>query len=447
MAGRFTLEDLNALAGHYGGKCLSKEYIEYLSSYEWMCKRGHKWDSNYYWIKMGHWCARCLKEEEKERQLEKYKLLAAKEGGKCLSAAYVNCNKKLKWKCAEGHIWETIPLRIKNWCPQCAREKIINKVLKEFEKSHGFILISSKYKNSNETLKWKCEKGHIIKAAYKYLQSDVGCPQCNREKRQARVKGYVEELDLIAKKRGGIMLSENYVNNYSKMDWQCKKGHQWSSTPSLIKRGSWCQKCDIDKKRSTIEQMQLLASRHQGKCLSALYVNRHTHLKWQCKKGHIWETSPSSIIQGAWCLECSGLKKLTIFDMQAIAASRGGKCLSKKFINARQKIEWQCENGHAWQAVASVVKAGSWCPYCYGTARKTIGDAKKLARRRKGKCLSSEYLNNREEMEWQCSQGHKWMASFHSVQSGGTWCPVCAVEKNPGTQNLISRWNRIKNRV
>ena len=36
----------------------------------------------------------------------------------------------------------------------------------------------------------------------------------------------------------------------------------------------------------TIEQMQALARKHRGKCFSKRYVNNRTKLRWQCAKGH-----------------------------------------------------------------------------------------------------------------------------------------------------------------
>ena len=40
------------------------------------------------------------------------------------------------------------------------------------------------------------------------------------------------------------------------------------------------------------------------------------------------------------------LKKLTIKDMQELAKARGGKCLSKKYVNGRVKLKWKCAEGH-----------------------------------------------------------------------------------------------------
>jgi len=57
-------------------------------------------------------------------------------------------------------------------------------------------------------------------------------------------------------------------------------------------------------------------------------------------------------------------KKLNIEEMQKLAKERGGKCLSKKYINNRTKLEWECEKGHIWKATLGTIKRGSWCPIC-----------------------------------------------------------------------------------
>jgi len=43
-------------------------------------------------------------------------------------------------------------------------------------------------------------------------------------------------------------------------------------------------------------------------------------------------------------------EKLTIKEMQEIAESRGGKCLSKEYVNNYTKLKWQCDEGHTWKA-------------------------------------------------------------------------------------------------
>ncbi len=117
----------------------------------------------------------------------------------------------------------------------------------------------------------------------------------------------------------------------------------------------------------SIQDMHKLANEKGGKCLSSKYANNRTKLEWQCKQGHIWEATPNQVKNGTWYPQCSGNKKLSIKDMARIAESRGGKCLSSKYINANTRLSWQCGKGHLWEAIPNSIKRGSWCPICRKT--------------------------------------------------------------------------------
>ena len=54
--------------------------------------------------------------------------------------------------------------------------------------------------------------------------------------------------------------------------------------------------------------MQHIAEKREGKCLSTKYINSVTKLEWQCKKGHQWFAAPSKIKFGRWCPICAGKK-------------------------------------------------------------------------------------------------------------------------------------------
>ena len=83
----------------------------------------------------------------------------------------------------------------------------------------------------------------------------------------------------------------------------------------------------------TIEEMQEIAKERGGICLSKEYFGAHTKLTWQCSKGHAWEAQPTSVKhRGDWCPTCSGKAKLSIEKMREVAELRGGKCLSKKYM-------------------------------------------------------------------------------------------------------------------
>jgi hypothetical protein len=54
-----------------------------------------------------------------------------------------------------------------------------------------------------------------------------------------------------------------------------------------------------------------------------------------------------------------------------------------------------------------------------------------LAKERNGVCLSPNYRTD-QKLQWQCSKGHVWFASWNHVNSGGHWCPQCSPFKSEG---------------
>tara|TARA_Y200000002_G_C22495071_1_gene584703 strand:- start:70 stop:774 length:705 start_codon:yes stop_codon:yes gene_type:complete len=126
--------------------------------------------------------------------------------------------------------------------------------------------------------------------------------------------------------------------------------------------------------------------------------------------------------------------KLTITEMQEIAQSRGGKCLSSKYSNSITNLDWECSEGHRWSATPGNIKAGKWCKICrreegFEKQRLSIDEMQEIAKSRGGKCLSTKYVNNKTKLFWECAEGHRWHAIPDSVKSG-TWCDKCKIYLN-----------------
>ena len=45
---------------------------------------------------------------------------------------------------------------------------------------------------------------------------------------------------------------------------------------------------------------------------------------------------------------------------------------------------------------------------------------------KKGICLSTEYINCRTKMKWQCDKEHIWEATFKSIRTD-RWCKKCVI--------------------
>ncbi len=57
-------------------------------------------------------------------------------------------------------------------------------------------------------------------------------------------------------------------------------------------------------------------------------------------------------------------REYTLQEMQTLAKSRGGECLSKEYSNIKTKLKWKCAFGHTWEATPRLHLTGHWCPQC-----------------------------------------------------------------------------------
>lgn len=246
------------------------------------------------------------------------------------------------------------------------------------------------------------------------------------------MKNNISTLQNYAKEKGGLLLSDVYVNSLTRMLWQCAKGHRWYATFGSMKhRNSWCPDCSHktagQRRRRDISELKAYAESKGGKLLSDKYINQKTKMLWQCAKGHQWEAASGGMLQrGYWCPKCAGKQKRTISEAQELAKSREGICLSVEIPSVKTNLTWQCDKNHTFHmAFASIEKQNQWCPECSKNKRRDIDYAQKLAERFGGDCLSTKYKNNKTNLEWRCKHGHTWSARLNSVVSG-FWCPVCS---------------------
>lgn len=247
----------------------------------------------------------------KRKTLADMQNLAHSKGGECLSTEYTNNHTKLKWRCAAGHVWWANPHPSTAWCPVCA-ERV---------------------------------------------------PLSRRP----------EAVATVAAARGGRCLTKSVTNSKLKLQWCCAEGHTWWASFGNVNRGTWCPHCMTRRNRinpNGLDRMQQLAAARDGTCAANAYENSKTKVPWRCRYEHTWLASLNQVSSGSWCPVCAGFGRTTLADMRALAAERGGTCLSTAYSGCQKYLEWQCVKGHVWSAVPLNVRHGTWCPYCRENKRE-----------------------------------------------------------------------------
>lgn len=238
--------------------------------------------------------------------------------------------------------------------------------LQHYANEKGGRLLSGIYINSQTGMLWECAEGHQWKASFGSMKHrDSWCPVCSHKLAGLKLKRDISELKAYAESKGGKLLSENYIDQKTKMLWECAQGHRWlAASGGMFQRGYWCPKC-AGKQKRTIEEARQLAQSRGGICLSEDIPSVKAKLSWKCENGHIFEMAFNSITsQDHWCPECGGTKHKTIEHARELAAKFGGKCLSEAYVNNKEPLDWECKYGHKWKTRLNGVTLGYWCPTC-----------------------------------------------------------------------------------
>lgn len=325
------LQRLAQVAESEGGRCLSRTYSGRHASYQFVCREGHVFEKTAVNLLKGSWCRTCARKHHSKLMadpdgLKRIRAVARARGGKCLSSDYTKLADRYRFRCAEGHEWETAGSEVVRgaWCGLCA--------------------------NAEKSLTYRRPDG---------LQA---------------MRDYAEQ-------QGGACLATEYIGSRVHYPFRCEHGHEWTTLAALIFRGTWCPRCQNKGNVYDIADMRRIAKEHGGRCLSRAYQNSQTRLEWKCAQGHRWQATPGSIVAGSWCRVCGyDGRKLGIELMRKIAAERGGRCISKTYINASTKLEWECRIGHRWLAKPNGIRSGHWCRFCAYLAMTT--DPKTIRKRR-----------------------------------------------------------------
>lgn len=361
---RLKLEDMRRLARSRGGDCHSTEYVNARSALEWSCAAGHRWSARPVSVRAGTWCPRCS--GRREAPLAELGELAARHGGRCLSSFYANPGTRIRWRCRRGHVWEASAASVRrgSWCPTCKAPSIAE--CRRLARSRGGACLSISVRHVHDELLWRCGDEHEWRAPLERVRRGTWCRLCAdaalRGKSRPRIG--LADARALAQARGGECLSDDVASGESELNWRCAEGHCWSSPYRNVRRGGWCPECRRRASGRTAEAMRALAAARGGRLLSQEYERCDAKLEWECALGHRWLATPHKVQLGTWCPGCADNHRGSLAEMRSLAASRGGACVSRRYVNCSTKLGWRCAQGHEWEAIPASVKAGRWCPRC-----------------------------------------------------------------------------------
>lgn len=453
----YTIRDPKRYARQKGGECISETYTNHDALLEWLCAKADIFLASWKNVKVhGSWCDVCAVERRSNARrlgLGEAIKAAKSRGWRCLSTEYVNGHSPLMWKCAYKHSFPATLSNVKNKgsrCPECAS-------------SRGELACRAVLERAFHT-DFPKKKPRWLKVGKSRLELDGYSKKLQvafefNGKQHYQKSGYFENrggLDTrkhwdrlkrkLCRKNGVRLMTIAYTTPISKIPdalrRECGRLGLLESHPNAR---FMINKNDL-LKRETEERFRRIVAKKKGKIGSEVIYSLGEPVPVECAAGHQWDALPYRILGGSWCGECEGNRRLTIEDMQRIAAERNLECLERTVKNMRTQMRWRCKKcGHVRRTTAGCIRSLKiGCPECAGkkrgaSQRKTMTYCHDLAAANAHRCLSKSYKNNRTPMEWKCEKrGHKTFWRSCETVASGRWCSICRGTRTAEGQNSQS---------
>ena len=223
---------------------------------------------------------------------------------------------------------------------------------------------------SNKKVWWRGACGHEWQTSVKARSNGEKCPICSGARVIAGINDLATLEPLLAKqwsKKNKIKPTEVSIGSHKKVIWRCKKGHEWEAvvkSRTINKTG--CPYCSHNKVLAGFNDLATLlpdiaaewSDRNYPLLPTQVTVFANRKAWWKCKDcGREWNTLISTRSGGSKCPYCSGYIFSKGFnDLQTthpeIASEWSEKNLPLKpdEVNAksRKNVWWKCRHDHSW---------------------------------------------------------------------------------------------------
>lgn len=462
----------------------------------WQCKKGHEWQATIGNRNQGRGCPYCSGKKVLKgyNDLQTVNPTLAQEWNYERNSESkpenftMNSNKKVWWKCSEGHEWQAV---ISNrsegrGCPYCSGRfavkgkndlQTVNPALAKewnFEKNNGLTPMDV-MPNSNIKVWWKCSKGHEWRTTINNRNGGNGCPVCNSE----RHTSFPEYALIYYLRKYGLEAIHLYKTRGYELDIYIPSkriaieydGYLWhkNKTKQDLEKNNMCVKDGIKLYRireglpplndSSVDYIVQKYQRDLSKILKeSLSEIIGTDVDVDIKRDAIVIDNLREYAEKEASFLLSSPETAKEWNYE-----KNGKLKPESFTaNSNKKVWWKCSKGHEWQAIIANRNKGIGCPYCSGryavkgeTDLQTINPtlAKEWDFEKNDGLTPVEVTpNSGKKVWWKCSKGHEWQATI-ADRNNGRGCPYCSGQKVLNGYNdlqtvnptLANEWDYEKN--
>ena len=362
----------------------------------------------------------------RRKSYEEVKQFFESKGYTLLSTEYINNAQKLHCVCPSGHVCDIsyASLRSGHGCAVCAgNKKFSYEYVKEVFEAEGYTLLTEVYRDNKQKLEYICPEGHKGSISFSRFMCGQRCGACAGNRRLS-----LEEVKKVFELSGYTLVSTEYVNARTPLEYVCPNGHRSSITYDGFRSGNGCRVC-AGNQRHTYDSVKYAFEAEGYTLISTEYLRNSQKLEYVCPNGHIGSIRYSDFLSGKRCAVCAGNKKLTYEQVKKAFEDEGYTLLSTEYINSNAKLDYICPEGHKGSIRYNDFNSGQRCGICFGTRKYSYAAVKSHFEKEGYTLLSDEYINRRGSLHYICPEGHEGVTTYGSFLAGHR-CPTCAIIAN-----------------
>ena len=310
---------------------------------------------------------------------------------------------------------------------------------------------------------FKCAKEHSWQTSpSNRTRGNSGCPYCLN--RKVCIDNCLEtKYPQIAKEwhptKNGRLNPRNVIAGSAKKHWfQCSKGHEWTTTlNSRINKSRtgklpgcpYCMGRKARKQNSLQSKFPDIAkqwhpSKNGNLTPESIVAGSHKACWFICSKKHEWKAELVwRTAQGNGCPYCSNKYRTKENCLQTkfpeIAkrwhSTKNGKIKPNDVVAKSNKRYWfKCIVGHEFKVPLNQMKSGEQCPFCSNKKASPENSVKSLFPKvakewhptKNGKITPNDVVFGSSKIFWfKCKKGHEWRTSVRKRTNYNTCCPHC----------------------